>query len=66
MVNLLEEIESGVFAAERAADLAAGSPRQAALRQAARVRGLTEARARALAKGDGPADGSPAADPSSR
>jgi len=70
MVNLLAEIETGAFAAERAADLAAGSPRQAALRQAARARGLTEARARALAGGDAPAGdasrGERPADPSPR
>ncbi len=65
MVNLLGEIETGAFAAERAADLAAGSPRQAALREAARARGLTAARTRALAGDGGPADGSSAADPSS-
>ena len=56
MENMLAEIESGEFAAERAADLAAGSPRQAALREAARARGLTAVRARALAGGGAPAD----------
>jgi ketol-acid reductoisomerase len=46
--NLLEEIRSGAFAAEWQAETAAGRPRLAALRQAARARGLTPARARAL------------------
>jgi ketol-acid reductoisomerase len=66
MVNMLGEIESGAFAAERAADLAAGSPLLASLREATRARGLTEARARALAGRPGPAEGSDPADPSSR
>lgn len=56
MVNMLAEIESGAFAAERAADLAAGSPLQASLRAAVRARGLTEARARALAGEEGSAE----------
>jgi ketol-acid reductoisomerase len=46
--NLLEEIRSGAFAAEWQAESAAGQPRLAALREAARARGLGAARARAL------------------
>ncbi len=46
--NLLGEIRSGAFAAEWRAEVAAGGTRLAALREAARARGLTAARARAL------------------
>lgn len=48
MVKLLEEIRSGAFAAEWQAENAAGRPRLARLREAARARGLAAARARAL------------------
>ncbi len=46
--DLLEEIRSGAFAAEWQAENAAGRPRLARLREAARARGLAAARARAL------------------
>jgi ketol-acid reductoisomerase len=51
MAELLEEVRSGAFAAEWQAEVAAGSPRLAALRDAARARGLAGVRARALPGG---------------
>jgi len=48
LVNLLEEIQSGAFAAEWQAENAAGRPHLSRLREAARARGLTAARTRAL------------------
>ena len=48
MRELLAEIRDGRFAAEWRAEIAAGTPELARLRAAARERGLTAARARAL------------------
>lgn len=48
LAELLAEVRSGAFAAEWQAEVRAGSPRLAALRAAARERGLTRARARSL------------------
>ena len=48
LTTILAEIRSGAFAAEWRAEGQAGNPRLATLREAARARGLTAVRARAL------------------
>ena len=57
LANLLEEVRSGAFAAEWQDERAAGAPRLAALREAARLRSgrLARARSRALGDSAGPA-----------